>query len=61
MYPGEEMRVADDDQEGLGSADGNIEPLGVAKETKVVAMIKPQQVLAGTNLQPQGIEYHFTY
>ena len=39
------MRVANDDQEGLCSADGNIEPLGVAKETEVVTTIKPKQVL----------------
>ena len=60
MYLCEEVRVADDDQEGLCSADGNVEPLGVAKETKVVVMIKPQQVLAGTNLQTPATEFHTT-
>ena len=32
----EEVWVADDDQQGLGSADGDVKPLGVAKETDVV-------------------------
>ena len=40
----EEVGVANDDQKGLCSADGHVEPLGVAKETNVMTEVRGHQI-----------------
>jgi len=41
----EDVWVADDNQEGLGSCDGHVEPLRVAEETQSMPFIKTHQIL----------------
>jgi len=51
----EDVWVADDNQQGLGSCDGHVEPLRVAEETQSMPFIKTHQILIGTHLHKTEI------
>lgn len=46
----EDVWIAHNDKEGLSPADGDIEPLWVAKEAKGMFLVKSNHSLIGSNL-----------
>ena len=54
QYLAEEVRVANDNQQGLGTANGHIEPFGVTEKPNVVSEVRGHHLGCGTNLGKRG-------